>query len=478
MADLASARSGTLPPGISAVKPGEDDGMFEFTFTSMTGSAVSITAMVQPDLSEYPKTHQYMLFCGDNAPQDVSSVVEEVRCTGRKTVFELLDVVSVALFRRVDMDGDSQMQDSQDVDEEQYDDEDDIYDSDHEAFEISEPSHSNQSALQDSSMDRLPAFNRAFRQRIRADLRAAKDAGFKVGHLGHLLEGSNSYVTVSVRVAKLGISEEAMQAWQVEPTDYLILVIQYPNGYKTNEDLQGVDSHRLGANLCMRVVTSKRYKPTLQEAIKAFSIVRKDGQASREQDADTTPESRIRDTFISKPLAKMLQERLVPILRFRDIGMDWQGAEGWYTEMSGARPQDQNSIPDKYFAPEQPNNTLPDIVNADHYQERSGKHYSFPLLAMQFMLRHFVRCTDFCLVCHRKLDSEVEAIKPYVCDRGLCLFQLLSLGFGPSIEHEVIAQPYVVDLLVSFCYNTAASRKLKDFPDGLDLMVSANLQSC
>lgn len=151
--------------------------------------------------------------------------------------------------------------------------------------------------------------------------------------------------------------------------------------------------------------------------------------------------------------------------------MDWQGAEGWYQHMSSARAEDQNAIPNKFFEPESQNEKLPDIVNADHYGSRDTKQYSFPLLAMQFMLRHFVRCTDFCLVCHQKLEGDVEAIKPYVCDRGLCLFQLLSLGFGPSIEHEVMAQPYVVDLLVSFCYNSAAARKLKSFPDGLDLMV-------
>lgn len=75
------------------------------------------------------------------------------------------------------------------------------------------------------------------------------------------------------------------------------------------------------------------------------------------------------------------------------------------------------------------------------------------------------------MVCHRKLESDVEAIKPYVCDNPLCLYQYMTLGFGPSIEHEVIAQPYVVDLLVSFCYNSAAGLKLHDFPDGLSLVV-------
>lgn len=100
-----------------------------------------------------------------------------------------------------------------------------------------------------------------------------------------------------------------------------------------------------------------------------------------------------------------------------------------------------------------------------------GSAHSLPLIAMQFFLRHFVRCTEFCLVCHCRLEDDLEALKPYVCDKPLCLYQYMSLGFGPSIEHEILSQPYVVDLLVSFCYASAKSGQLKDFPQGLSLSV-------
>src|SRR5207253_2869842 len=63
---------------------------------------------------------------------------------------------------------------------------------------------------------------------------------------------------------------------------------------------------------------------------------------------------------------------------------------------------------------------------------------------------------------------------PYVCDKPLCLYQYMSLGFGPSIEHEILSQPKVVDLLVSFCYASARQGGLKDFPTGLSLMVPPN----
>lgn len=476
VADLQKAQESTLPLGIINLLQGEDDGQFEFDFVGDFGKPVKVTAMI-PDLSEYPKSHEYMIFCGDDAPPQIGAALQDTRGTARKTVFELIDIVSTNLTRlSPDKDGDLQMEDSQPYDEDQLEDEDDgdIYDSDHEAFDFGAQQHTTPYA-QPAPGAKLTTSDRVFRARIRSDLRATKDAGFKVGHLGGLLDGYNSFVTVSIRMSKLGISEEAMQAWQVTPSDYLILLIQYPNGYKSNEELQGFDSLRLTPNIGFRVCAGKTYKPTLEEAIKAFTIVKKNERESITTDLpapeDETTEGSVRETFISRPLNNLFQERLVPIVRYRSSGMDWRGAEGWYGEVTSKGASGADSVPDKYFEPELVPDVLPDLLKADHYAAHGVMQHSFPLLAMQFLLRHFVRCTDFCLVCHRQLDTELEAIKPYVCDQPLCLYQYMTLGFGPSIEHEIIAQPYVVDLLVSFCYNSAASRRLREFPDGLALVV-------
>ncbi|KAK5126054.1 hypothetical protein LTR85_011409 [Meristemomyces frigidus] len=481
VADLQKAQEGTLPLGIINLQQGEDDGQFDFDFVGDFGAefpeAVKVTAMIQ-DVSEYPKSHEYMIFCGDDAPRHIGAALQNVRGTDRKTVYELIDIISATLTKlSPDRDGDMQMEDSQQYDEDQLEDEDedDIYDSDHEAFEFGPKQHTTPYA-QPSAGAKLKPADRTIQRRIRSDLLAAKNAGFKVGHLGGLMDGYNSFVTVSIRMSKLGISEEAMQAWQVTPADYLILLIQYPNGYKSNEELQGFDSLRLAPNIGFRVCAGRRYKPTLEEAIKAFTIVKKNeresvGTSDLPAPEDDTDESSVRETFISRPLNSLLQERLVPVVRYRSSGMDWRGAEDWFSEVTSKGASGADAVPDKYFEPEPTHDGLPNLVKADHYAVNGLMQHSFPLLAMQFLLRHFVRCTDFCLVCHRHLDTELEAIKPYVCDQPLCLYQYLSIGFGPSIEHEIIAQPYVVDLLVSFCYNSAACRKLRDFPDGLALMV-------
>src|SRR5207248_11326730 len=52
-------------------------------------------------------------------------------------------------------------------------------------------------------------------QRVREDLLTAREAGFKVGILGSPTRARRSYISLSCRVAKLGISYEAMLAWHL-----------------------------------------------------------------------------------------------------------------------------------------------------------------------------------------------------------------------------------------------------------------------
>lgn len=44
-------------------------------------------------------------------------------------------------------------------------------------------------------------------------------------------------------------------------------------------------------------------------------------------------------------------------------------------------------------------------------------------------------------------------------------------GFGPSIEYAILTQPYVVDLLISFCYAGAINRRIREYPVGMSLSV-------
>ena len=98
IADLQKAQADVLPQGIHDLQQGEDDGQFEFLFATSGVEPVKVTALV-PDLSEYPKSHEYMIFAGEEAAPYISDALQNVRRTNGKSVYELLDIVSATLIR-------------------------------------------------------------------------------------------------------------------------------------------------------------------------------------------------------------------------------------------------------------------------------------------------------------------------------------------------------------------------------------------
>ena len=339
--------------------------------------------------------------------------------------------------------------------------------------------HTKQAARQPKDRAAMLALNK----RIRQDLDHAKKSGFRVGHLGQLLnDGEDSFVTISCRISKLGISKEALQAWHLDPQLYLTLVIRYTAGYCPLGRLMREDSAPGASGMYLRVGLSQRYKVTLAEAIDAFSEkVDKSKESTNTSAEEYEAAGRgLAPFFISRPLNELLRDRLVVLLKYRvKYAFRWNGAEEYYNDNQGMSATVSNDLDSKYWQNENTHKTaLPSRVMKDHFGEVQESSYSpderasFPLTAMQFTLRHLVRCTEFCLVCHCKVEADFEALKPYVCSKPLCLYQYMALGFGPSIEHEIMSQPHVVDLLVSFCYSSAhTSNALKIFPDGMGLMV-------
>ena len=439
-----------------------EDG-FTFTFAHPTlASPVTITASV-PEQSDYPTAHYYTLFCDDNASKDVAHIIDRLGQPGCMTINQFLSHVSDALSGSTDIESDAEsLQDHDPDDDEDEEDDEYIYGGGLETADSTPAFAMPTKTIRANSSS-------TFQSRIRSDLKLAHQAGFKVSCFGGLFENYQCVVSLSISARKLGISEEAMQAWRIEPSDYIILLIQYKEGYKTKDELTLLPASSVSAHLEMRVGASKHYKPTQEQVNNAFNAK----GSSITQDCGTT---QFRGTFISKPLRDLLSERLIPVVRFRGAGMSWQGAEDSYRMRQTDPGADVNVIAQHYQEEDTPG--YPPVVTADHLRDRSSKiQHSFPLAAMQFTLRHFVRCTEFCLVCHKKLDTLVEALKPYVCDEPLCLYQYMTLGFGPSIEHEILHQDKVVDLLLSFCYSSASLGRLKDFPTGLALSVPQSITS-
>ena len=430
-------------------------------------------------MGEYPLNHYFQLYVADDgAPANVASILSNFPCMKGKDVRGLIENVAKAV--SLDNDGDCSMIDSQALGAADSDDESEAYDD--YGDDISQMASNGHTK---TTLD--------FRNRIRSDLRTARKAEFKIGHKGAILNGDSGYVCVSSRVSKLGLSEEAMQTWHVHENQYLILVIYYPNGYRSTKSTAEYDTTTAGRNIQFRLGLSDNYKPSTDELAHMFhissykqdkrshNVTTKREKSGKNEDENKKNVDKVEEApkgwqncFISGPLNQLFNDRFIGILNLRcKMGMSWTGAEIYFHDIQGSHGMARSEhVEDKYLRQDDINTAFPAVVTADHLRDTpASQEHSLPLLAMQFALRHFVRCTEFCLVCHCKLENTVEAIKPYVCESPLCLYQYMSLGFGPNIEHEIMNQPHVVDLLVSFCYSSAFYGKLKDFPTGLSLLV-------
>ncbi|KAA8914468.1 hypothetical protein FN846DRAFT_926303 [Sphaerosporella brunnea] len=475
---------GALGPFISDLKRGDDDGSFLFTFNPHRYGVKSVeVAGTVPELSDYPKDHLLFLYTtSSDAPTYASRALEGLELGSANLEKAILKVTETFQRALAAEDADEY---GDEYDYEALDDEDDGSFTGWED-EVLNTHGSDNSMLNDLGPNTDEKKKRLSRD-LRNDLKQARAAGFKVGVLGDYKGGMNFFVSLGIRFGKLGISEEAATAWKLDKAKYLILVIHYSNYYQTIARLAGENGgYHARKGIIMCVGTGSRYKPTLREAIAAFTTVNNEVQGAQNNGAldplelgsDAPRELRDGDfesIFISGPLNQLLNTHLVPVVKYRmHYGFGWDGAELYFNANQGKECSGSEAISDKYYEeqPSKHNITLKPIVMADALADAaSSSSVSFPLVAMQFTLRHLVRCTEFCLVCHNKVSTDFEALKPYVCSSPLCLYQYMSLGFGPSIEYEIVSQPAVVDLLVSFCYTAAKAGRLETFPDGMDLKV-------
>jgi ubiquitin-conjugating enzyme E2 Q len=436
------------------------------------------------DVSEYPEGNSFMLFTkSSEVPNGVNDVLEDVKnfSTGMK-ISELLLAISQRLQKvlasgtqadpfNVDDGSDVEMVDGggeesegeyEEDDEEEEEDEPFGYDDDDDGFGTFGPSDGKR--LSTSSTYRIsPEAAASINRRIRTDLRAAKFAGFKLGILsGMKAESHTSLLSISIQAAKLGLSDEALQAWDLEPQQYIVLLVRYSAGYKPYESVISEPAKAL--DISFRIGVSNKYKPTLVEALAAFTEMTKNGSHSHDDQNNAPNQEEKSDAgfsslFISSSLNEFFNEQYVSLLKIRSsVHVGWDGAKLFFNEQQGKINIENAELKEEYFKETPPANSLPEIMTADHLTDTNSGTTSFPLITAQFAMRYLLRCTEFCLVCHDRISGGFEALKPYVCDKPLCLYQYMSLGFGPSVEHEILTQPFVVDLLVSFCYSAALVR--------------------
>jgi ubiquitin-conjugating enzyme E2 Q len=428
--------------------------------------------LTDSDVSGYPSENTFMIFTqspdvsngvnevleeaasastGMQIPKLIADIAQQLQrtlATGSSS--DPLDIDDSADDKIANFDG----QDSDADDDLEFDDEDGLYDIDDQSDDdmgVFKPVNSvgQTTAARVLSIDAAAKLNK----RIRADLRAVRFAGFKLGILRGLKADSQMcLLSISIQVSKLGLSDEVLQAWDLKPEQHIVLLIRYASGYKTFEEVISQPSKSL--DISFRIGVCQKYKPPALDAVSAFAEIEK---TTNWQETHENEATRFGGLFISSSLNEFLNDMFISLVKIRKhASVGWDGAKLFFKTQQG-RPYDANfHFTPEYFQEEPPAQTsLPDMMKHDHLTDAGSTPVSFSLVAAQFALRYVLRCTEFCLVCHDRLPGDFEALKPYVCSNPLCLYQYMSLGFGPSLEHEILTQPFVVDLLVSLCYVAA-----------------------
>lgn len=185
-----------------------------------------------------------------------------------------------------------------------------------------------------------------------------------------------------------------MQAWNLAPGNYLMLILYYASGYQPLDVLlEQTSGSAVQELLQMVVAVSDTYKPrSFAAAQRLFQIQnhRCEGDGNNEESGDD-----LRESFISRPLNALLKDRMLEIIRVRlNQGFGWSQAEKWFHDNQGH----SNHASDNEISMDDPSPYDPSlhVTTADEMIScQTRKELSLPLVAMQFMLRHFVKCTEF-----------------------------------------------------------------------------------
>ncbi|KAB8304685.1 hypothetical protein EYC80_004050 [Monilinia laxa] len=492
LADIAAASKKEIPNVVS-IGRGDDDGDVNFCFLHGSTEPIEV-GLLALDVSGYPGENSFMVFTkSDGAPKVAIEALNQLTPSPTGVlVADLITSISQKLQKALsagsrevpisldDEDTDEGDEVEDDAGEEESGDDSGFSDEYEEDFPDDHMAYSNGDTVSKSIIKLTPKAAAEMNRRIRADVRAVRMAGFRIGILsGMRADSQSSILSISIQVTKLGLSQEAIQAWDIESDQYVTLLIRYSEGYKPYEAV--IDEPAKHTGIDFRIGVGNSYKPSAAAAFSAFSDVNKAGANHFDNDNSTHQEDEqsqsrgFSNIFISSSLNEFINTKMTSILKVRNAtGFGWEDAKECFDERQG-RPLEENA---DLFSNKRHSNTnigatshSSQIPTNDHLVLNNGGSISFPLLAGQFALMYLVRCTEFCLVCHDKIMGEFEALKPYVCDKPLCLYQYMSLGFGPSVEHEIQTQPYVVDLLLNFCYTSAWGQRIREYPTGMSLSV-------
>lgn len=443
-ADMRSARRRleyTDIPGIITLERGKLDGEAIVTFVHEKLPVPILIRLVCAEPASYPDGNNFLLSTDsqDITPTVASALEDLQNFTFGLTVSESLRDVSSGLIRAlsqssVDADGYTNMKVVVDDDPGS----DHVNDDNDESFQEQDPEEEGYEENEDlifslgsrigqkSKPSRLGTkMNTGVLNKIRRDLRKAREAGAKVGILSGVRDDARTHtVSLSIRARKLGISDEALEAWDVDPSDYIVLLCRVDEPYPSVEKLSVSSSSSFHAEF--RFGKCSRSKPSSDSARRAFVTQSPKPRANLDatvQATDTSTDSHpFSRLFISHSIELFMNEHFLALTKFRLTGcQSWDEANSQIQDLfvRYQTPKDTAGVAELYdcngkgkakeqrnqgesadaqssYANAHKHQTLPTILTWDSFVE-STKEISMPLVAMQFALHYFVRCTEYCL---------------------------------------------------------------------------------
>ncbi|EKM50995.1 uncharacterized protein PHACADRAFT_151428 [Phanerochaete carnosa HHB-10118-sp] len=479
---------------LQTIETGEDEGSILCEVVKSVGGQHVLTLnMVVPDTSEYPNDHSFICFAQDqNVPPPLLEVLQDASDLGSRSIQDMLSKILASLSKKLvpnvgssspegDLTDGSDVADDDSVDEGHFEDDD-------------------------------------FNQYGLAAIKAGSD--FDASVLQHDFSGivavggrpgltrigvSELVLSVSAPTFRLAesVAPRALMAWDprlLSKSHHFTLVITGIHGKYPVLSPEGTLSSdalaRGTSKLVFRVGLTPNYKPDREQVldlVRTFGMQESqpteeitsemyDGQEPTESpDLLGEPVPEDDDSFhfsLSTSLEALLNDRFMEVLALRaKYSIGWAAAETIVSRVHRLQRTVEKVLedfPEEILAADHEENMLTDSYRLPLdpliASGRSGP-LNLPLIAYCYLLRRLILCSRFCLVCYDKIETDFQALKPYVCSDKLCTYQFYNLNRGPSLEYEICSRPATVDLLVSLAYVAAAENALEDFPDGMHLRV-------
>ncbi|KDQ20058.1 hypothetical protein BOTBODRAFT_184055 [Botryobasidium botryosum FD-172 SS1] len=477
-------------------REGDDEGQVEFQVHNR-GSCLVKASFLVSDSSEYPSSHTFYAFSlDDTLHSKYKEIIEDVSSYPSLSLMSAVERMINKLAKSRAPSSSQQhvllAQTSNDEEEANEDSEDDGY----YYYDEFDASQNIGSSVKGDDL-----------QRDFIEMVASSH------HPGLIKIGGNEFLlTVSVPVISLAnsISPRALMTWDrrlLSSSQHLTLLISGFNGVYPPLQADGKKTplaESKATKLKFSVGLCPRHKPgnkQAREACRNFGLVVEETEdkleraipipnsydganvsmgAMQEEGPESEDPGRFDKFALSNSLESLMNHSLLKLVclrqnvHLRGKKLGWAAAETLLalTEKMQLSPQDILE------------NKVMQVLDADRREEKlarsnplpydplrdsqAGSHINMPFTAFCYLVRRLTLCTRYCTVCHNPIDLQYEVLRPYVCSSKLCSYQYYVMGWGPSLEYEIIHNTVVVDLLLSLTYTAACENQLSD-PLPIDL---------